>query len=100
MSEFNTTLLIIGYGEMGHAMEFMLGGRYALLFHDIQPMAGHKPVELEAAAAQADCLIFCVPVTPLAGLARRVAPRLRRHSVSLSVAKGLDDMGRPAAHIF
>jgi len=100
MNEFNPKILVIGYGEMGHAMEFLLSGRYELAFHDILPMAGHEPVELESAAAQADCILYCVPVTPLGGLAERIMPVLGDHSISLSVAKGLDDRGRPAARIF
>jgi len=100
MNEFNQKILVIGYGEMGHAMEFLLAGRYELVFHDILPMEGHESVELAPAAAQADFIIYCVPVTPLGGLAERVAPVLGGHSISLSVAKGLDDKGRPAARIF
>jgi len=100
MTGHNRQILVIGYGEMGHAMEFLLAGRGTLCFHDILPMAGHESVELESAASQADRVIYCVPVTPLAGLARRVAPMLGDHRISLSVAKGLDDKGRPAARIF
>jgi len=100
MTQEDKKVLVIGYGEMGHAMEFLLGGRYELGFHDIRPMDGHVSVELESAAAQADFVIYCVPVTPLAGLAERVMPVLSDNSISLSVAKGLDYRGRPAAHIF
>ncbi len=100
MTEYDRKILVVGYGEMGHAMEFLLGGRHDLDFYDIQPMEGHAAVDLESAAAQADCVIYCVPVTPLAGLAERVVPVLNEQSISLSVAKGLDDMGRPAAQIF
>jgi glycerol-3-phosphate dehydrogenase (NAD(P)+) len=100
MHNYNRKILVIGYGEMGHAMEYLLGGRYELGFHDIRPMDGHVSVELESAAAQADYVIYCVPVTPLAELAGRVMPVLNDNSISLSVAKGLDDKGRPAAHIF
>jgi glycerol-3-phosphate dehydrogenase (NAD(P)+) len=100
MRKYNRKILVIGYGEMGHAMEFLLGGRHELAFHDIQPMAGHVSVELESAAAQVDYVIYCVPVTPLAELAERVVPVLNNHSISLSVAKGLDNKGRPAARIF
>jgi glycerol-3-phosphate dehydrogenase (NAD(P)+) len=63
MHKYNRKILVIGYGEMGHAMEFLLGGRYELGFHDIRPMDGHLSVELESAAAQADFVIYCVPVT-------------------------------------
>jgi glycerol-3-phosphate dehydrogenase (NAD(P)+) len=100
MNEFNKKILVIGYGEMGHAMEFLLAGCYELAFHDIRPMDKHESVALEQGAAQADYIIYCVPVTPLAGLAERVVPALDDHSISLSVAKGLDDDGRPAAQIF
>lgn len=100
MTQEDKKVLVIGYGEMGHAMEFLLAGRHDLDFYDIHPMAGHEAVELESAAAQADCVIYCVPVTPLDGLAERVMPLLNEHSLSLSVAKGLDDKGRPAARIF
>ena len=100
MNEFNKKILVIGYGEMGHAMEFLLAGRYELAFHDIRSMEGHASVALESGAAQADLVIYCVPVTPLAGLAERVMGELNDHSLSLSVAKGLDDKGRPAADIF
>jgi glycerol-3-phosphate dehydrogenase (NAD(P)+) len=100
MNEFNRKILVIGYGEMGHAMEYLLDGRYELVFHDIRPMEGHEPVELESAAAQADWLIYCVPVTPMGALVERVLPVLKTDSISLSVAKGLDDRGRPAADIF
>jgi glycerol-3-phosphate dehydrogenase (NAD(P)+) len=100
MHKYNTKILVIGYGEMGHAMEFLLGRRYELVFHDIRPMEGYEPVELESVAAQADFLIYCVPVTPLGGLAERVLPKLKADTISLSVAKGLDERGRPAAEIF
>ena len=100
MHEYNRKILVIGYGEMGHAMEFLLGGRCELGFHDILPMDGHVSVELESAAARADYVIYCVPVAPLAALAERVVAVLNDASISLSVAKGLDDRGRPAARIF
>ncbi|MDH3980663.1 MAG: hypothetical protein OEU91_09160 [Gammaproteobacteria bacterium] len=95
----NSTLLIIGYGEMGHAMEALLAPRHRLLFFDVNPVAGHAAVSLDA-AANADGVIYCVPVTPLAGLAEQVFPLLPAHCISLSVAKGLDEAGRPAPQIF
>ena len=72
MNEFNRKIFVIGYGEMGHAMEFLLAGRHELAFHDIRPMAGHESVALEAGAAQADYVIYCVPVTPLAEQTREL----------------------------
>ncbi len=95
----NSSILIIGYGEMGHAMETLLAPRHRLLFHDVRPIAGHEVVGLDA-AVDVDGVIYCVPVTPLAGLAEQVFPSLPAHCVSLSVAKGLDEAGRPAPLIF
>ncbi|MEZ5542732.1 MAG: hypothetical protein R3F42_11890 [Pseudomonadota bacterium] len=99
MAAAGKAVLVIGYGEMGHAMESLLGQRHRLSFWDIRPPAGHPPVALEAAAGAADFVIYCVPVTPLGALAARVLPALAPHSISLSVAKGLDDQARPAAQI-
>jgi glycerol-3-phosphate dehydrogenase (NAD(P)+) len=96
----NHPVLVIGYGEVGHAMEHLLGACHPLQFWDIRPVAGHEPVELEQAAAQAGFILYCVPVTPLGEVAERVLPYLPADSISLSVAKGLDAAGRPAPAIF
>jgi len=93
-------ILIIGYGEMGHAMEYLLAPHHTLFFWNRSPMQGHDCVDLEGAAGGVDYIIYCVPVCPLAGLAERIRPHLAPHTVSLSIAKGLDDCGRPAAQIF
>ena len=94
------SILVIGYGEVGHAMEYLLGARYPLQFWDIRPVTGHATVELEVAASQANVVIFSVPVSPLEELARRVLPCLREDSIAFTVAKGLDDKGHPAPAIF
>ena len=93
-----SSILIVGYGEMGHAMETLLAPRHHLLFHDARPVAGHESVGLDAATG-VDGVIYCVPVTPLAGLAAQVFPLLATHCMSLSVAKGLDEAGRTAPQI-
>lgn len=93
-------VLIVGYGEMGHAMECLLAGRHELQFWDIRPLHEHACVELEHAASVVDYVIFCVPVSPLAELLQRVLPTLGASTVSLGISKGLDDEGRPASRIF
>ena len=80
-------VLVIGYGEMGHAMERLLSASHRLQFWDIRPVDGHETVELETAVANADFILYCVPVTPLGELAARVRPHLSPGSISLSVAK-------------
>ena len=100
MATGNHSILVIGYGEVGHAMEYLLAAQHTLQFWDIRPVAGHDTVALEQAAAEAGFLIFCVPVSPLEELARRVLPHLQEGSISFTVAKGLDARGRPAPAIF
>jgi len=93
-------ILIVGYGEMGRAMEYLLAPHHTLSFWNRSPMEAHACVDLEHCAGKVDYVIYCVPVSPLAGLAERILPLLSPHAVSLSVAKGLDDSGRPAVQIF
>ncbi|MDX1697229.1 MAG: hypothetical protein R3308_03040 [Thiohalobacterales bacterium] len=96
----NKRILVIGYGRIGHAMESMLAPNHALMYTDIRPVSPHEPVELEQAAAAAEFVICCVHVTPLAEVAARIRPHLREDAISLTVAKGLDEEGRPASSIF
>ena len=92
-------VLVIGYGEMGHAMERLLSATHHMQFWDIRPLDDHEAIVLETAVADADFILYCVPVTPLAEVAARVRPHLSPGSISLSVAKGLDEQGRPAPAI-
>jgi glycerol-3-phosphate dehydrogenase (NAD(P)+) len=92
-------VLIIGYGEMGHAMEYLLAGRCDLQVWTRRPVPGHAPVELGTAVSAATLILYCIPVTPLAEVARRVLPALQPDSTSLSIAKGLDEQGRPASQV-
>lgn len=92
-------VLVLGYGEMGHAMQQLLGPHHALQFWDIRPLPDMPVVELDTAVPQADTVLYCVPVTPLAGLVARVVPLLAPGSISISIAKGLDADGRTAAQV-
>ena len=100
MNESGSRVLVIGYGEIGHAMEYLLSARHRLQFWDIRPLEGHDSVELEPAVADADFVLLCVPVIPLDELASRIRPHLSDDCISLTVAKGLDERGRPAPAIF
>ena len=93
-------ILIIGYGEMGHAMEHLLSPVHDLKRWNRHPLPGCEMVDLEVAAANADIIIFCVPVNPIAALARRILPSLSSRSISLSIAKGLNETGHTAAGVF
>jgi glycerol-3-phosphate dehydrogenase (NAD(P)+) len=92
-------VLIVGYGEMGHAMEHFLKGRHRLAIHDARPMKGLVAIDVAQEAARADFLVLCVPASPHHDLLARLAPHLQSHCICLSIAKGLDDQGRTPAQI-
>jgi glycerol-3-phosphate dehydrogenase (NAD(P)+) len=93
-------VLIAGYGEMGHAMEYLLGGKQQLAIYDCRPIEGLPSINVEQEAALADFLLLCVPASPHHELLARLAPHLQSHCICLSIAKGLDDKGRTPAQIY
>lgn len=100
MKQNSARVLIIGYGEMGHAMEHMLAGKHRLSIHDCRPIKGLSAINVEQEATLADFVLFCVPASPHRELASRLAPHLQNHCICLSIAKGLDDDGLTPAQIF
>lgn len=92
-------VLIVGYGEMGHAMEHLLGNLKPAI-HDSRPVAGLPSIDVEQEAGLADFVLLCVPATPHQELIERLAPHLKKHCICLSIAKGLDEQGRTPAQIY
>ncbi|MDX2457371.1 MAG: hypothetical protein QNL87_07675 [Gammaproteobacteria bacterium] len=92
-------VLIIDYGEKGHAMQYLLADCCDLQEWTRRPIRGHEPVDLAVAVSAATVVLYCIPVTPLADVAQRVLPALQPDSISLSIAKGLDGQGRPASQV-
>jgi glycerol-3-phosphate dehydrogenase (NAD(P)+) len=98
MQEKISRVLILGHGEMGQAMEFLLAPHQPLRIWQRRPAAGDTPVNLEEAVPVSDFILFCLPATAHADVAARIAPLLRGTTLCLSIAKGLDERGRlPAA---
>ncbi len=93
-------VLILGYGEMGHAMEYLLKAHQQLDIWEKYPQGNFQSVVLEDAASQADVVLFCLPVNPHREVAEQIAPIIRRSCLCLSIAKGLDETGQTAAQIF
>jgi len=93
-------VLILGYGEMGHAMEYLLSERQQVDIWDKYPQGDFKSVSLEEAAPLADIVLFCLPVNPHREIAELIAPHLKPGCLCLSIAKGLDEAGQTAAQIF
>jgi glycerol-3-phosphate dehydrogenase (NAD(P)+) len=93
-------VLILGYGEMGHAMEHLLAARHQLDIWEKFPAPGFQSVILEESVPLADIVIFCLPVNPHREVITQIAPLLSNTSLCISIAKGLDEAGQTAAQIF
>jgi glycerol-3-phosphate dehydrogenase (NAD(P)+) len=93
-------ILILGHGEMGHAMEFVLKDRHKLGIWEKFPSNDYPYVTLEDSATHADIVLFCLPVNPHREVAQFIAPLLKKTCLCVSIAKGLDESGQTAAQIF
>ena len=93
-------VLILGYGEMGHAMEHLLNERQQLDIWDKYPQDGFQSAVLDDVAPEADIVLFCLPVNPHREIVERIAPKIKKSCLCLSIAKGLDEAGQTAAQIF
>jgi glycerol-3-phosphate dehydrogenase (NAD(P)+) len=88
-------VLIIGFGEMGHAMNHLLSPRHEVtVWH--RAHGNETPVDLAQNAADKDFVLFCVPTAPVFELASRIREHIEPGTLCLSIGKGLDDEGRPA----
>ena len=93
-------VLILGYGEMGHAMEYLLAARHEVRIWNAGEGVDTGPATLEREVARADTVLFCLPVNPHHEIASRIEPYLAADSLCLTIAKGLDESGRTAAQVF
>lgn len=93
-------VLILGYGEMGHAMEHLLSARHDVRIWNMGAVVKGIHSTLEDEVAEAQVILFCLPVNPHHEIAARIAPHLAKGSLSLTIAKGLDESGQTAARIF
>ena len=93
-------VLILGHGEMGQAMEYLIKDQSQLDIWERHPKDNTCPVILEDAASQADIVLFCLPVNPHREIAKQIAPHLKKNCLCISIAKGLDETGLSAAQIF
>lgn len=83
--------LIIGHGEMGQAFEHLLGSDRV----DIWQRRHTEP--LESMARNRRFIFFCIPAAPVHDVALQLREAVAPDTICLSIAKGLDDDGRPAA---
>lgn len=93
-------ILILGYGEMGHAMEYLLKEHHQLYIWEKFPYADFVSAALNESAPHADIVLFCLPVNPHREVVQKIAPLLKEDCLCVSIAKGLDETGKTAAQIF
>lgn len=93
-------VLILGYGEMGHAMESLLNKKQQLFIWEKYPVSNFQSVVLEDIVAEMDVVLFCLPVNPHREMAEILSPLIKKTCVCLSIAKGLDESGQTAAQVF
>ncbi len=92
-------VLILGHGEMGHAMETLLGARHRLAVWQRQAPPDRPPLRFEDQVPEAEFVVFCLPTTAHAPLAARIQPYLKKATLCVTIAKGLDDSGHTAAEV-
>lgn len=87
MSRITSKILILGHGEIGRAMEYLLQSRHTFTIWERHPKT-IPPVDLVSAAERTDVIFFCLPASPHYDLATKLQPRLRPECLCVSVAKG------------
>lgn len=93
-------VLILGYGEMGHAMELLLADRHDVHIWEMGHMVKGGDGTFEQEVVAASVILFCLPVVPHYEITLRISPWLATGSLCLTIAKGLDESGRTACQIF
>ncbi len=93
-------VLILGHGKMGHAMEHLLAARHDVHIWNMGEVVKGGGTTLEEEVAEAQVILFCLPVNPHHEIASRIEPYLAPDSLCLTIAKGLDESGRTAAQVF
>jgi glycerol-3-phosphate dehydrogenase (NAD(P)+) len=88
-------VLILGYGEMGHALEYLLAER-----HEVSIWSLGSNTILEEETTKAQVILFCLPANAHHEITRRIEPHLAEGSLCLSIAKGLDESGLTASQVF
>ena len=93
-------ILILGHGEMGQAMDYLLKSQHTIDIWEKFPRFDFPYVSLQESVPRADIVLFCLPVNPHREVAQAIASLLKNDCLCVSIAKGLDESGKTAAQIF
>ncbi len=88
-------VLLLGYGEMGHAFEFMLSRH-----HEVRIWSLELPGCLEDLSKDIEVIIFCLPVNAHEEVLQQLLPYMQLGTLCLTIAKGLNESGLTAQQIF
>jgi glycerol-3-phosphate dehydrogenase (NAD(P)+) len=91
--------LIVGYGQMGHALQYLLQERNAVEIWAVTPQQTEIPQNIRNSLPGAELVCMCVPTIAHPILLEQMLPQLPHSSVTLSVAKGVDESCRTTADI-
>lgn len=93
-------ILILGYGEMGHAMQTLLEPFHEVSIWNRSTVDGKDFLPLESLVPKAEIIIFCLPVNAHKDLVKTLLPLMDKSKLCISIAKGLNESGLTAAEIF
>ena len=93
-------ILILGYGEMGHAMQTLLEPFHEVSIWNRSSVDGKDFLPLENLVPKAEIIIFCLPVNAHEDLVKTLLPLMDKSSLCISIAKGLNESALTAAEIF
>jgi len=91
-------ILILGYGEMGHAFEVLLADR-----HQVSIWSRSREQQglctLDEQVAVAEIIVFCLPVMAHESVINRIVKFIRADTPCITIAKGLDETANTAVQI-
>ncbi len=93
------SVVIVGFGQMGHAMQALLVNRAHLSIWRVTPKNQQPSPAIRRATRQAEFIILCVPTVAVRIAITHLKAHLHKRTVVLSVAKGVDESGLTAADI-
>lgn len=100
MMSTQTELLILGYGEMGHALQTLLTPFHKVSVWNRSCVEGQTFCSLKESVPKAKIIIFCLPVNAHVSLLKEILPMMNQKALCISIAKGLNEEGNSAAEIF